>query len=234
MRTSYIIPAYNEAYELPRTLAALSEAADAINVPYEIIVVNDGSEDATAMIAREAGARVIDVDLHNIGAVRNAGAAAALEPLLVFIDADTRVTEEVLKSVQSALEDGAAGGGCRVEWEGDAGILGHLLIRVFRLSTYVLRYSFGCFLFVRKEVFDAVGGFDAKYFAGEEFWMSRGIKRQGVFVLLRASVTTSSRKERLYGIGELLSVFVRILLPPWGLKKRSSLWYDGRREGGGE
>ena len=51
---SFIVPAHNEEHELPATLRALRQAADAAGHAYEIIVVDDASTDATAEIARAA------------------------------------------------------------------------------------------------------------------------------------------------------------------------------------
>ena len=74
---SLIIPAYNEEALLAGTVRALRASGDAAGVPYEIIVVDDGSTDRTAEIARTEGARVVAVTLRNIGATRNAGARVA-------------------------------------------------------------------------------------------------------------------------------------------------------------
>ena len=54
---SFIVPAYNEEVELPRSLAAIRAAAEEAKEKYEMIVVDDGSTDSTADIARQSGAR---------------------------------------------------------------------------------------------------------------------------------------------------------------------------------
>src|SRR5205085_9617055 len=86
---SIVIPAYNEEALLAPTVRAVRESADATGVPYEVIVVDDGSTDRTAEIARAHGARVVSVELRQIGAARNAGVKAAAGDLLIFVDADT-------------------------------------------------------------------------------------------------------------------------------------------------
>src|SRR5450759_1873023 len=99
---SIIVPAYNEEALLAGTLRALRVSADAVGAPYEIIVVDDGSTDRTAEIARGHGARVVGVNVRQIGAARNAGAKVAVGDLLVFVDADTLVTSEVLQGAIAA------------------------------------------------------------------------------------------------------------------------------------
>lgn len=64
---SVVIPAYNAAQTLPQTLAALNAAQPP---PLEVIVVDDGSTDATTRLANDARARVIRLE-------KNVGAAAA-------------------------------------------------------------------------------------------------------------------------------------------------------------
>ena len=84
---SFVIPAHNEEARLPGTLDALFAGAQQVGRPYEVIVVNDSSTDGTSEIARQRGARVIDVPFRQIAPTRNAGAAAARGDILFFVDA---------------------------------------------------------------------------------------------------------------------------------------------------
>ena len=76
-RYSFIIPAYNEEALIAQTLDMLRASAASLTGGFEMIVANDASTDRTPEIAREKGARVIDVKKRQIAAVRNAGAAVA-------------------------------------------------------------------------------------------------------------------------------------------------------------
>jgi lipopolysaccharide/colanic/teichoic acid biosynthesis glycosyltransferase/glycosyltransferase involved in cell wall biosynthesis len=82
-----IVPAYNAAGTLPSCLAALA-SQDYPCSAYEVIVVDDGSADATASIAHDAGVNVITQPNAGPAAARNRGAAAAQGELLLFTDAD--------------------------------------------------------------------------------------------------------------------------------------------------
>ncbi len=82
---SVIIPAYNAEATLGRCLDALSAQS---RRPREIIVVDDGSTDDTAKVARGYGVRVIQQANAGPAAARNAGARAARGDLLLFTDAD--------------------------------------------------------------------------------------------------------------------------------------------------
>src|SRR5256714_15511218 len=106
---SFIVPAYNEEAELPGTLRAIHSSA--IGYEYEIVLVNDGSTDATAIIGTQFGARVISIERRQIAAARNAGAKASRGDVLIFVDADTRIGPEHVRGAMDALENGFAGGG---------------------------------------------------------------------------------------------------------------------------
>ncbi len=88
---SIIIPARNEAVNLPRLLTSLSAS---MVTPGEVIVVDDGSTDDTAAIAASFGVTVISAPPPPVGWVGKTwachlGSAKAREPVLLFLDADT-------------------------------------------------------------------------------------------------------------------------------------------------
>jgi glycosyl transferase family 2 len=74
---SFIVPAHNEQASLGRTLEAIHTAASAVGQPYEIVVVDDASTDATPEIAAQNNARVVSVNHRQIASIRNSGARRA-------------------------------------------------------------------------------------------------------------------------------------------------------------
>ena len=230
---SFIVPAFNEEALIGRTLEALNRAALSAGEPYEIVVADDASSDGTATIAENHGARITKVNLRQIAGTRNAGAREATGDMLIFVDADTQVTCEVVRAAIDAMKQGAAGGGCAVSFDGQlpryAELMSPIVVRLFR----AMGIACGCFLYCTRRAFDAAGGFDETLYASEEVTMSRSLKRQGRFVVLRQSVKSSGRKLRMYSGGEVLRLFGGILVAgPNALKKRDGLevWYGGRRE----
>jgi len=81
---SIIVPAYNEEALLAPTLDHLHAAAAAAGEAYELIVVDDGSTDRTAAIADAHGARVVAVQVRQIGAARNAGPESSTHATATF------------------------------------------------------------------------------------------------------------------------------------------------------
>jgi glycosyltransferase involved in cell wall biosynthesis len=230
---SFVIPAYNEEELIGRTLASVNSTATDLNIAFEIIVADDASTDRTAAVARQFGARVISAHRRQIAATRNAGAREARGDQLIFIDADTVVDVPVVRAALEAMDKGAAGGGCAVRFDGRipryAALLHPILTRLFRFAGFAC----GCFVFCTRAAFEATGGFNEELYASEEIAMSMALKRQGRFVVLRESVTTSGRKLRTYTGAEVLLIFGRFALSgPRSLRKRDGLelWYGKRRE----
>ena len=108
---SFVVPAYNEARLIGDTLASLHEAGASVGGSYEIVVADDASEDATAAIARDQGARVVSVRHRQIAATRNAGARESRGALIIFVDADTRVPAPTVHATMGAVRHGVVAGG---------------------------------------------------------------------------------------------------------------------------
>jgi glycosyltransferase involved in cell wall biosynthesis len=182
---SFVIPAYNEELELSSTIAAIRHAAAGTAQPYEIIVVDDGSTDATAQVADRAGARVISINRRQIAAARNAGASVTQGKYLFFVDADTRINGMHVTEAITALEAGYSGGSARVVTDGFVPLWGRIFLRTFCSIYFGLNLGAGAFLFTTRRNFDATGGFDEQYFIGEEVYFSLALRKLGRFNVLR-------------------------------------------------
>ena len=218
---SIVIPAHNESAYLPHTIGALQRTIDQLQLTVQLIVVNDASTDDTRSIAEQAGAEVVDVELRNIGAVRNAGAARAIHEWLFFLDADTELPVKTLIQSMTALRNGAAGGGAHVSIPDE-----HKISLIKLIMFYAVKigwqsiggWAAGCFMFCRRDVFESFGGFDEQYYAAEELFFSREVKQRGPFRIVRHPVLTSSRKLQNYSTLQL----IRFIIVPF-TQLRSSL-----------
>jgi glycosyltransferase involved in cell wall biosynthesis len=102
MLLSVVIPAFNEALYLPKTLSSILRAGAGCRCGVESIVVDNASADRTAEVAKEFGAIVVHEHVHNVARVRNVGAEAAQGDVLVFIDADTLAPHQLFDKVAEA------------------------------------------------------------------------------------------------------------------------------------
>ncbi len=107
-RMLIIVPAYNEAENLERTLRSLR----ALERPHDVIVVNDGSTDATAAAARRCGARVLDLACNlGVGGAMQAGYWFALREgysLAVQFDADGQHRANQVPALVEPVAEGRA------------------------------------------------------------------------------------------------------------------------------
>jgi glycosyltransferase involved in cell wall biosynthesis len=229
---SFIIPAHDEAAHVAATIRAIRRAAQNVGVAYEVIVADDASADGTARIAADLGARVVVLDRRQIAAARNAGARASAGDVLFFVDADTLANPRAVRAGLKALScPGVVGGGCVATLDGRLPLWGHALYPLSVLGARVLKLIGGCFLFCARDAFDRVGGFDERYFAGEEAVFLTALKRVGRVAIPAATVVTSGRKLRTLPMRKILGVAWKWAVGgPKQFQQREGLdiWYGPR------
>jgi dolichyl-phosphate beta-glucosyltransferase len=112
MYLSVIIPAYNEAERIPTTLLAVDAYLSKQTYPYEILVVNDGSRDATGEIVVKMAKfikylRLIDIkENHGKGSVVQAGILATKGDIRLFMDADNSTSIDHVEAMLPFFRDG--------------------------------------------------------------------------------------------------------------------------------
>ena len=231
-RVSFILPAWNEEQLLPRALEAIHRAARVVEVSYQIVVADDASTDRTAEVARAHGAEVVSCENRQIAATRNAGARGSDGDLLVFVDADTQVTAEVVRAAVEAIDGGASYGGADVTWDGSIPLWSRAMLRT-TLSLYRLgKLASGAFLFCTRDAFESVGGFDESLFAAEDVYFSRELGKTGRHAWVKQRVITSGRKLRAHSTWELLRDTALLMIGgkrALRSKERLGLWYEERR-----
>lgn len=180
---SVVIPARDEAAHIKACL----ESVRALDYPassYEVIVVDNGSLDDTAAVARALGARVLERPGMKIGGVRNAGCRVAAGAILAFTDADCVVPAGWLRTACAALENpstGAVGGVCTVP-ENSTWIERCWVTPQLEDALPVARLAGSSFV-VRRDVFEACLGFDESVVAGEDDKLSDCIVHKGLSLL---------------------------------------------------
>ena len=151
---SVILPARDAQATLPRALAALS--AQSLGAPFEVIVVDAGSSDRTAEIARDSGANVIDAGPLGPAEARNRGAAAAQADRLVFTDADCFPEPDWLVAGLRALEGAVlVQGAVRPDPDATVGPFDRFVSVGAEIGLYETAN-----LFVRRDTFERAGGFE--------------------------------------------------------------------------
>lgn len=196
MRLAIVIPTLDEVCTLDAALAQATAEADLV------VVADGGSVDGTRAVAERHGVPIV-VGPPGRGVQLNAGAAAAGRngaEALLFLHADTRLPAGAGAEVRRALaRDGTVGGGFALRFDDRRRLL-PLGGRVVTLRTRLT----GCPLgdqaqFVRRDVFDALGGF-RDWPILEDLDFARRLKRHGRMLLIDRPVTTAARRYLRQGV----------------------------------
>jgi len=205
MKLSVIIPAHNEEKFIEGCLASIKQAEAELESTVEIVVCLNRCTDGTEQIARKFGAIIVVEDEKNLSRIRNVAVAATSGDVVVTIDADSRMSSNMLKEVSRLLSTGRyIGGGTRIHPDRfSLGIFISGLIIFYYAFKFGLK-SAGLFWF-RKKDFDAIDGFNEKLVSLEDLDFANRLAAYGKTKNLKygtawnAAITTSCRKFDKFG-----------------------------------
>jgi hypothetical protein len=229
---SVIMPVYNGAEVLRASLAPLAAMRRAGEIA-EVIVVDDGSTDASVAIARELGARVVPSGGRlGPGGARNIAAPSAAGDVLWFVDADVVVHDDAARALASAF---AASGAAAVFGSYDDRPAGTNFLSQYKNLVHHFYHHrgggeadtfwAGCGA-VRKDVFLASGGFDAKaypYPSIEDIELGYRLRERGCRIVLAPEIQATHLK--IWRLANLLHTDTARRALPWSrlIQSRSEL-----------
>jgi GT2 family glycosyltransferase len=218
-RVSVVVCSYNGARTIRDTLGALAR----LDYPdFEVIVVNDGSTDATPAIAAGYGARLISTHNRGLSAARNTGWQAATGEIVAYIDDDAYPDPHWLRYLAYAFMTGdwVGVGGPNIAPPGD-GAIAECIANAPGGPVHVLvtdreaEHIPGCNMAFRRDALAAVGGFDARYrAAGDDVDLCWRLQERGGRIGFHAgamdwhhrrnSIAMYWRQQKGYGKAEAL------------------------------
>jgi glycosyltransferase involved in cell wall biosynthesis len=177
-RFSFIIPAYNEELCIAACIRSMQVQAE---MPYEIIVVDNGCTDRTAEIANQMGCIVVGEEKQGISHARNKGAEIATGDILCFIDADGVLSRNWMLAANACFLKANMGAVSGLSVYTHPNILKAILynqyVIVTNASALISRLLFSRMIFagnnfaIRKELFHKIGGYEDVI--AEGMWLSR-------------------------------------------------------------
>jgi len=213
---SVVVPAHNEESSLPACLAALR--AQDYQGDCEVIVVDNGSTDRTAEVAREWGARVILEPRPGVAVTRQAGFEAARGEIIATTDADTEVPPHLLSQIDRLFQRYpravAVGGANEIT---DGPLLARAWVKFCSFLAPVLEFLLpgywnliGTNFAVKREAFRSVGGFDIRLRNEdcEDLDLSLRLRRKGRVIFSRKLCVRCSGRRYSRGIRQGIALYV--------------------------
>ena len=222
-RISIVVPALNEAGGIVRALQALQAQRAA---GHEVIVVDGGSSDTTRSLAEGLADRVLDAKPGRAGQM-NAGARAARGEVIVFLHADTRLPAAAADAIDTALRTGGRHWGrFDVTIAGASAWLPLVAWLMNHRSRWTGIATGDQAIFVRRDVFEAVGGFPEQPLM-EDIELSRRLLGVGRPACLRLRAVTSGRRWDQRGAWQTILLMWRLRFRYWLGTPAESLaeWY---------
>lgn len=195
MTISVVIPVLNEQ----QTIVDALRLTPALGF-HEIIVVDGASTDETPARVQSLGLARLLISPAGRARQLNVGAQAAQGTVLLFVHADTRLPPSAKSAIETALgERSVIGGRFDVQFDIPS-VWGYVISTLMNTRSRLTGiYTGDQALFVRKEIFDQLGGYSDIPLM-EDIDLSIRLKRTGMTVALRERVTTSFRRWQQQGI----------------------------------
>jgi peptidoglycan/xylan/chitin deacetylase (PgdA/CDA1 family) len=238
VKVSVVVPARNEEQLLPFCLDSLKRQT--FSLPYEVIVVDNASQDRTAGVAREMGARVEFEPHRGVTWARQKGLEASRGEVLAYVDADSRVPPDWLERLWDTLDRNpraaAVSGGILFSrgrnWQGNLHRWSNALTlfgdKSLRLVCGKTGSLWGANFAARRNALIKAGGFNKNIlFYGDDTELSLRLRKVGQIKFEKKIVVESSprrfeRGNSLRTAGMIAWTFIRLVVT-------DGRWANGRR-----
>lgn len=190
MKISVIIPTLNEQENIGSLVQHL--LANGKNNVAEVIVVDGESTDNTIAIASSCGAKVIRTKKVSRAAQMNLGAEEASGDILYFVHADVKLIPTFAEDILQAIQEDYIAGCYRYQFDSPK--------RILKINAHFTRFNrLFCrggdqTLFILKDLFKALHGYDEYFVVMEDYDLIRRIQKKYAFKIIPKNILVSARK----------------------------------------
>jgi glycosyltransferase involved in cell wall biosynthesis len=245
---SVVVPVLNGERTIGDCLTSLLRAEYSSD-RREIVVVDNGSRDATADVVARFPVRLVREPRRSRSHARNRGVAAAEGEIVAFTDADCAVTSRWLVELVSGFDRAEIGGvaGEAVAYPPETAVERYLATRRAALGAWAMGQACGWIVFVsaavRREAFERVGGLDPLFPGGADIDFSWRLRAAGFEIAFRPQALAFHRHPRTvralvrqrvrYGRGHAALARRYADTIGWGWRREAAAWRDLAASAGG-
>jgi rSAM/selenodomain-associated transferase 2 len=203
---SIIVPVYNEEVILSREMNYFKKLASWS----ELIFVDGGSSDKTVEIASKYSQVIFNKK--NRASQMNVGAKRARGNILLFLHADTQLSQDALAHMETAIVKNNYIGGCFRQVYDASGIIFKWIAWTGNMRARLLNVFYGDQgIFVRRDVFEKLGGFPLVQ-VGEDVLLSNKMRHLGKTKVLSNPILCSARRWKKQGVIKTSFINIRITM----------------------
>ena len=168
MKISFVIPAYNEENYIKACLQSITCHCKTNNIDAEILVIDNGSTDNTAYLAKHSTDNVYSIERSSVSYARNYGVHKASNEIIAFIDGDVEITDTWIKCFKSYYSKFVSnpnfltGHQCAVPENGG-------WIEQYWFKNLTDKFLGGANIITSIKVFNLLNGFDVNLETGEDY-----------------------------------------------------------------
>ncbi len=208
MNVSIVIPTLNEERFIGKLLKSVLQQTVK---PYEIIVVDCGSQDDTQAIVRSYKGVTLHTADKPVGNQRTYGGKKARGDMLLFLDADVQLPANFLQESMNQIQSRSLDIACPqyIPYPGSRSInlFYSFFNAVFKISEKRIPSGAGSAIFVKRELFHQMGGFK-KELKFDDIQFIRAAARHGTFGMITTVVRVSDRRIREYGMLQTVITYI--------------------------
>ena len=206
---SVIIPAYNEEKYIENCISSIKNSSFK---DYEIVVVANGCTDNTYNLIKDITEKSLNLKEKGVSLAKNNGAKIAKGDWLLFLDADSKINNNLLHEINK-LNPSFIGGSCKTHPDNKK-LFEKTLWHIINLTSFFTKTPNGT-SFIRKDIFNKIKGYNENIRIGEDTELIKKAAKHGkIKIITDSHILTSMRRFEKNGYIKTLSSWIFAFFKP--------------------